>query len=735
MALDIKKFIVRFIEEAKDHLGRLAVGLAALEQGFDLENINGLFRSAHTLKGSSRMLKLVPITQIAHSLEDVLSALRDQRLTITPAVSRLLYQGVDTLTDQVDALADAGQVAELTSQQLAFCKHLTAVAENPELLKEVPAVVNAAAANTAAINVNADATVTNLVDEPTEPTKKAVLPNLNKPSLKASDTVRIKLNKLEDLIKLMGELVSNHAGMRELVTTARQLEQQVQNNQPDLTAMQQFSYNIRETVQAQERLMQELHDKTLQMRMLPLGVVLDSASRLVRDMAGSLNKQVECRIQGSEIELDRQMIDQLADPVIHLLRNALDHGIETPAEREKKGKPPQGLVQITARQDAGWVLLDISDDGAGLSLEAIRDKALKKGLVTAAELAEMSQQAIMDLIFLPGFSTSSMITEVSGRGVGMDVVKRSIIDELQGVISLQTKPNQGTCFTLRLPLSLAKMRVLLIRAAGYELGFTAQYIAELVSVPETSLIKVVDRSAVIIRNEFVPVVRLTDLITLPTIPNQARKSLQPKNKDLLLLVIRVHTEKLALIIDGLLDERDLVIKQLPEHLQGNALISGMVTAGDNALVSLIHVPYLLDKARQLRGLVASLATRVDEKVRKHILVVDDSLNTREIERDVLEAWGYQVTLAEHGQEGLDKARAQVFDAVLTDVEMPIMDGFTLTACLREEAAYKNIPIIIITSREKESDRRRGIEVGADAYIVKGSFDQNSLVDTLKILLD
>lgn len=728
MALDIKKFIARFIEEAKDHLGRLALGLAALEQDFDLENINGLFRSAHTLKGSSRMLKLAPITQIAHSLEDVLSALRDQRLTRSPAVSRLLYQGVDTLTDQVDALADGGQVAELTSQQLAFCKHLSAVAENPALLDEAPAAV---------IDNNAVDQVIDepILDKPVPANKVVKPPSLKKASLKTSDTVRIKLNKLEDLIKLMGELVSNHSGMRELVTSARQLEQQVENNQPNLLAMQQFSYTMRETVQAQERLMQELHDKTLQMRMLPLGVVLDSASRLVRDMANSLNKQVECRIQGSEIELDRQMIDQLADPIIHLLRNALDHGIEMPAEREKKGKPPQGLIQITARQDAGWVLLDISDDGAGLSLEVIRDKALKKGLVTTDEVAEMDKQAIMDLIFLPGFSTSSMITEVSGRGVGMDVVKRSIIDELQGVISLQTKPNEGTCLTLRLPLSLAKMRVLLIRVAGHDFGFTAQYITELVSVPEADLIKVVDRSAVIIRNEFVPVVKLTDLMTLPTRLDHAKKSLQAKKKDLLLLIVRVHTKKLALIIDELLDERDLVIKQLPEHLQSNALIAGLVTAGNNALVSLIHVPYLLDNAHKVTNAVSSGASRVGEQVCKHILVVDDSLNTREIERDVLEAWGYQVTLAEHGQDGLEKARLQVFDAVLTDVEMPIMDGFTLTACLRKEAAYQDTPIIIITSREKESDRRRGMEVGANAYIVKGSFDQNSLVDTLKILLD
>ncbi|WP_027848644.1 hybrid sensor histidine kinase/response regulator [Marinospirillum minutulum] len=713
MALDIKKFISRFIEEARDHLGRLTQGLADLEQGIDTEQINSLFRSAHTLKGSSRMLKLEPITLVAHSLEDLLSALRDKRLGSSAGVSALLYQAVDTLTDQVEALEAKGEVAELNATQLEFCKKLSALAENPDLLN-TPVTPATTASPTVVSEAKAEQ---------------------DKPALKSTDTVRIKLSKLEELIKLMGELVSNHAGMRELATSARQLEKTAESKPNSHLEMQQFSRNIRETVLAQEDLMQELHDKALQMRMLPLGIVLDSASRLVRDMARSLDKQVECRIQGSEIELDRQMIDQLADPMIHLLRNALDHGIEPPAERQKKGKPARGLIKITARQDAGWVVLDISDDGAGLSLEAIRDKALKKGLVTEADLAEMSDQEVTDLIFLPGFSTSALITEVSGRGVGMDVVKRSIVDELQGVISVRTQLGKGACFTLRLPLSLAKMRVLTISAAGHELGFTAQYIAELLSVPEASLIKVADRNAVIIRNEFVPVVKLADLIGLPVKAKQASKPIAANKKALLLLVIRVHTEKLALIIDKLLDERDLVIKQLPEHLHSNTLISGMVTTGQNKLVSLLHVPYLLAKARKVRGTAKNETPTLGKEQRKRILVVDDSLNTREIERDVLEAWGYQVTLAEHGQDGLDKARAEVFDAVLTDVEMPIMDGFTLTARLREEENYRDKPIIIITSRAKESDRRRGIEVGADAYIVKGSFDQNSLVDTLKILLD
>lgn len=717
MALDIKKFIGRFVEEAKDHLGRMSRGLSLLEQGAaSTEEVNSLFRSAHTLKGSSRMLRLEPITQLAHSLEDLLSALREQQVRVNHAVMDALYQGVDALSDQVEQLIQQGQVAELSTTQSQLCQRLSGLAEGKEVL--------------------ADAAVSPAPIESEQPRGLDPEAERSTPSLSTSDTVRIKLTKLDELIKLMGELISSHAGMRDMAATAQRIEKKLQQQlEGELPlAMRQFSRDMRDIVLLQDNLTQELHDKALQLRMLPMAIVLDPAARLVRDMARTLGKQVECRVYGSEIELDRQMIDQLADPVIHLLRNALDHGIETPDVRQKAGKAAQGLLQIRARQDAGWVVLDIRDDGAGLSIDAIREKALKKSLFSSAELEEMSDQQITDLIFMPGFSTSAIITEVSGRGVGMDVVKRSIVDELQGVISIQTGRGEGTCFTLRLPLSLAIMRVLLIRAGAQILGFTAQYVSELLSVAATALIRVADRNAVIIRNEFVPVIKLAELLNLPQ-ETAPKKSLNRDSKHLLLLVIRVHTEKLAVQIDELLDERDLVIKQLPEHLRSNQLISGMVTTGQNQLVNLIHVPYVLEMARKTRQSTSTAVSSEHAKPKQRILVVDDSLNTREIERDVLEAWGYHVTLAEHGADGLQKALAEDFDAVLTDVEMPIMDGFTLTARLRENDNYRNKPIIIITSREKDSDRRRGIEVGADAYIVKGSFDQTSLVDTLKVLLD
>jgi two-component system chemotaxis sensor kinase CheA len=363
---------------------------------------------------------------------------------------------------------------------------------------------------------------------------------------------------------------------------------------------------------------------------------------------------------------------------------------------------------------------------------------LRKEFISEEEAASLNDQEVVDLIFRPGFSTSAIITDISGRGVGMDVVFQSIVDELQGEVTVETRLGKGTSFSLRLPLSLAVMRVLLVEVNGLAYGFTAQYVDELIRVPHEEMLTVVERHAVIIRNEFVPVVALADLLH---VPERLRKDTGSQagtvDQGMLLVVVRVRNEKLALAVDDLLDERDMVIKPLPEHMRRLTMVSGIVITGRNELVSVLHAPALLELARKARG----VATRTEaarhvgaEGTAYNILVVDDSLNTREIEKDVLEAWGYHVTLAEDGMDGLKQARAGTFDAILTDVEMPRMDGFTLTSMLRQEEKYRDTPIVIITSREKEEDKRRGIQVGADAYIVKGDFDQSSLVDTLRSLL-
>lgn len=741
MALDIKKFVARFVEEARDHIALLGDGLDALERDpADRENINTIFRSAHTIKGSSRMLKLITISDTAHNLEDVLGAMREGSLAYSSELGQLLYRGVDTLAALVDRLAEGG---ELPTVDESLCNALALAAKGESIT--VPAATASPPENCADEEISS---VQIIAPPPLAPsaTGHSEQHSTIESKLKASDTVRVKMSKLDELIKLMGEVISGHARSRQRLIDIHEIERMnfdtattaSETGRTALkTSLHGFALTLRDDVLAQELLMDELHSKALIMRMLPLSIVLDPVGRMVRELADSVGKDVECLVSGSEIELDRQLIDKLNEPVLHLLRNAVDHGIEMPAVRQAAGKLERGRITLSVRQDGGWVLIEIADNGGGIPIEVIREKAVRKGFLTDEKALALNEQEIIELIFLPGFSTSPIITDISGRGVGMDAVKRCIVDDMQGVVSVENRPGLGTTFALRLPLSLAIMRVLLVEVGGIPFGFSAQYVAKLLRVPQSEILNIAERRAVIIRNEFVPVVPLEEMLRIP--PHHTRSTTQSKKHEgLLLLVVHVHSEKLALIVDDLLDERDMVIKPLPKHMSHLTMVSGMVTTGKNELVDILHVPVLLEMARSARGEALlhrenTVALNMDGPLLR-VLIVDDSLNTREIEKDVLEAHGYLVTLAEDGLDGLRKAQLGEFDAVLTDVEMPNMDGFTLTERLRQIDKYRDKPIIIITSREKEEDKRRGIQVGADAYIVKGDFDQSNLIDILRNLL-
>jgi two-component system, chemotaxis family, sensor kinase CheA len=730
MAMNLTKFVSRFVEEAREHLFNISDGLASLEQGADdAELINALFRSAHTVKGSARMVKLTTISEVAHLVEDLLAAMRSGTLQYSTAVSQALYSGIDEMSRLVDLVAENPEDPELPEVDEKLCLLLAAPLSTDSPERPAPAIPEP-------LIQTADESETD--SEPVAETTNidAILDR----KLKVSDTVRVQLSKLDQLIKLMGEMVSSHARMDQRLYELRSLERKLENNDalnPLLPQLKQFNRSLKDGVLAQKLLMDELHDSALLMRMLPLAMVFDSTSRLVRELAQSMGKQVECVISGSEIELDRQMIDQLSDPILHLLRNALDHGIEFPEQRQKVGKSAVGRISLSAYQDGSWVVIEISDDGAGIDIDRVKSKAVRKGLISE-DLAEvLSQEEIVDLIFTPGFSTSAIITEMSGRGVGMDVVKRSIVVDLQGLVSVATRPGHGSTFNIRLPLSLAVMRVLLFEIDSLPFGLTSQHIATLVRVPRDSMMAIAGgRQAVILDNEFVPVVSLSGIIKVPELKKATKLKIVP-HPTLQLVVVQVRHEKMALIVDALLDEQDLVIKPLPKHLRQIETVSGMVVTGKNELVSVLHAPALFAAARKLQQATLREGQNPENEFGTDalkILVVDDSPSTREIEKELLESYGYQVTVAEDGQDGLNKAKAELFDAVLTDVEMPIMDGFSLTSKLREEKPYQAVPIIIITSREREEDKHRGVQVGADAYIVKSDFEQSSLIETLKTLL-
>ncbi|MBF0262680.1 MAG: response regulator [Magnetococcales bacterium] len=749
MALDLKKFITRFVEEARDHLRQLGEGVASLEAG-DTGVVHAMFRSAHTIKGSARMLKLDPITETAHRIEDFFATLREGKVRFHAESAECLRQALDALTAQVDILAETPDGARLApSDPVVLATLICLAAEEsppvtPVTAQPLPApVVPDGVAEAPASQPLADAD-----RHPKSPTSAPVAerplskpegPAREEPRLKSAETVRVRLEKLDELIKLMGELLSSHARMRQKLVEIAALDRLVATSALDsavATPLHLFAERLREDVLDQESLMTELHDKTLMMRMLPLAVIFEPAQQLARDLARSVGKQAICQTRGAEIELDRRIIDKLSDPLIHLIRNALDHGLETPESRLAAGKPAQGRLTLSARQESGQVVIEIQDDGAGISLERIRAKASRMGLVSEERLAALTERETLDLIFLPGFSTTTFVTDLSGRGVGMDVVRQTVLEELRGAIEIDTVAGMGTTLRLRVPFSLAMMRVLLVEVAGAHYGFTARHVAAIRRLPRSSALSLGDRDMVILGNEFVPLVRLNELLDAPGGggSGSSPRSQAESRFGMLLVVLAIRDEKLALEVDELVDEHDMVIHPMPELLKMVPLVSGLVVTGENALVSVLHAPGLLERARRLRGGQVTLVPERRGSGHDRVLVVDDSLNTREIEKDMLEACGFRVTLAEDGLDGLRHALSEEFDAVLTDVEMPGMDGFSLTERLRREERYRDKPIIILTSRDREEDKQRGMRAGADAYIVKGDFSQGNLVDTLRTLL-
>ena len=752
MALDMAKFLARFVEEARDHVQKLNEGLVRLEKDpEDAETTNAIFRSAHTIKGSARMMKLAPIAEVAHKIEDCLGAVRDKKIHYSQEFADLLFKGIDAISEMIEKTA-IGQ--ELAVDHTALCEELTRAAEGiPATGGAVPAPEEKTAepwpAAAEPIAVPGSSPLGGAVTSAPAVAPGTAVPQKTKEI--TGETVRINAEKLDDLIKLMGEIVSNQNRLKQRLRDVKELEAIAHRYAKFLTTVQsddisgfrkeivsttnslfikikQIALNVRNDTVIQEFLTEELQEKALMLRMVPLSTVFDSLGRMMRDISRSVGKEIDFVVEGGDIELDKKMVEKLGDPLIHMLRNSVDHGVETSEERVRAGKSGKGVVKLSASYDAGSVLIELTDDGRGISLEKIREKTLKKNMFTRVELDSMSETDLVGIIFHPGFSTSPIITDLSGRGVGMDVVKRNIVEELRGTVNIETKEGYGTAFFIRLPLTLAVMRLLIVNAAGMPFAITSHYVSEIIRVPLDDLISVIDKKAVRLREELMPVTALEALLKLPSGDRKADRD----KKDALIIIVRMGNEKVGLIVDHIEDEENMVIKSLPSHMRNIPLVSGITLSGKNEIINVLNIPAVIDAAREVSESKASKEAADKKSIR--ILVVDDSINTREIEQNILEAYGYNVTLAVDGMEALEKTKDFSYDLIITDVEMPRLDGFSLTERLRASEEYKGTPIIIVTSLEKEEDKRRGIRVGADAYIVKGAFDQSNLLETVQNLV-
>lgn len=476
----------------------------------------------------------------------------------------------------------------------------------------------------------------------------------------------------------------------------------------------------------------ELEEGIRTLRLLPLSNIFQLFPRMVRDLSKQQGKEVNLVIEGGDTRADKRILEEMKDPLMHMIRNAIDHGLELPEERERLGKPRVATIWLKGYQTANNIVIEVIDDGRGLNLESIKQTALKRELIREADLATMTPSQIQSLIFAPGFSTRTFVTEVSGRGVGLDVV-RANVERLKGSIQLDSTPGKGCTIRVQMGTTLATAHVLIVEVDAKPYAIPVECVQTTLLVRQEEIFSIEGCETILLHDQPVSIVRLADLLEFSS--NQAAQSAQSAaSKFLPCIILKIGEERLGLIVDALLDEQDVVLKPQSKLLKRVRNVAGATILGTGEVCMVLN-PQDLFKSVRKRSTTATPQFSFQHNDRKQaILLVEDSITIRTQEKRILESAGYEVVTAVDGLDGFNKLRTRSFDAVVSDVQMPNLDGLTLAAKIRQYKEYSELPIILVTSLATEEDKQRGAESGANAYITKGTFDQKVLLETLRRLI-
>jgi two-component system chemotaxis sensor kinase CheA len=779
--MDLSKFHNQFREETTENVRVLNDGLLALEQTADTTepdaraHVDAMFRAVHTIKGSSRMLGFTDIGRLAHTMEDLLGAVRDGRVTLQRDMTDQLLRGGDVLLELTTAAIDGQNITVDLDQLVAAITSHIPVPEGGSTPADAPE-----AAPQDAPDDQQDGADT----EPAAPSTPVPAPASNGGVLSATtaapaatqtsaapvgsirsrtmsrQTVRVRTDRLDRLINLTGELVIGQQtlalhsqALRDLLILNQQQERtllmlhaelQQQRLSPDqrnlleesLNALLNVNEQVNQIVRGEveqfnqftgqhHTLIDDLEQEVISTRLLPMSTIFGGIPRAVREIANATGKEIALDLRGEATELDRKLLEALNDPLLHLMRNAIDHGIEPPDERAAHGKPRQGHISVSAEASGGEVRVLISDDGRGIDPQQIRESAIRKGLIAAENAALLSEQEALDLVFLPGFTTASILTDLSGRGVGMDVV-RTNVSELGGQVVLESQPGYGTQVTLLLPLTLVTTRILLVKVGAQTFALPASGCQSIIWVHEDDINTIEGRAMIDHNERTVPLLSLADLIGIDAPPAFSHEARMPT------ILLGTARRMLSLLVDGVLDEREAVVKPIGPLLEAQRRYTGAIQLGNGQLVLMLNPVALAQAARGVR--FSRPTESVTTRTHPQLLITDDSFTTRELMRSILHSAGYEVATAVDGLDALDKLRAHTYDLVVSDVEMPRMNGFELTASIRQELGLKDLPVIIVTSLASDDHKRQGLEAGAQAYIVKSQFNQDNLLEAIEQLL-
>ncbi|MGL2466167.1 chemotaxis histidine kinase/response regulator CheAY2 [Helicobacter pylori] len=526
------------------------------------------------------------------------------------------------------------------------------------------------------------------------------------PSIGVEQTVRVDVRRLDHLMNLIGELV---LGKNRLIRIYSDVEERYDG--------EKFLEELNQVVSSISAVTTDLQLAVMKTRMQPVGKVFNKFPRMVRDLSRELGKSIELIIEGEETELDKSIVEEIGDPLIHIIRNSCDHGIEPLEERRRLNKPETGKVQLSAYNEGNHIVIKISDDGKGLDPVMLKEKAIEKGVISERDAESMSDREAFNLIFKPGFSTAKVVSNVSGRGVGMDVVKTNI-EKLNGIIEIDSEVGVGTTQKLKIPLTLAIIQALLVGVQEEYYAIPLSSVLETVRISQDEIYTVDGKSVLRLRDEVLSLVRLSDIFKVDAILES--------NSDVYVVIIGLADQKIGVIVDYLIGQEEVVIKSLGYYLKNTRGIAGATVRGDGKITLIVDVGAMMDMAKSIKVNITTLMNESENTKSKNspsdyiVLAIDDSSTDRAIIRKCLKPLGITLLEATNGLEGLEmlKNGDKIPDAILVDIEMPKMDGYTFASEVRKYNKFKNLPLIAVTSRVTKTDRMRGVESGMTEYITK-----------------
>ncbi len=770
-----KRLLATFKIETKEHLDAISSGLIVLEkdseEGRRREIVEAVFREAHSLKGAARAVGMTGIETLSHAMESIFAMCKRGNSTPSRDLQDLLHRAVDTIGMHLSSAGtEPDDSLKLRTREIVLGLEKTAKDFSLSGRQESSAPHSSVASSPGFMSRGEESDTGPIPNQPQD--REMFFPG--KPA--ASDTVRISAGKLESVMhraeelltaKLtarqraveLGEIGAGLASWEKEWKKVRQgvagLHRALQSRlSADLDARQldkildffETSHDVIKSLQNRTNMLlksaaanrsslggmvDSLLDDLKEALMLPCSSVLEVLPKMVRDLARDRGKEASMSITGQTVEIDRRVLEELKDPLVHLVRNCIDHGVEKPEARIRCNKSARGRISITVfLRDANRVEFLVADDGAGIDSSRVADAAVKSGIATRDEADRMARGELMDMIFRSGFSTSSLITDISGRGLGLAIVREKV-ERLGGTVMVESEPLKGTSFRMVIPLTLSTYRGVLVRVAEQTFIVPAAGVERVSRIDRAMLKTVENRETVELDGEAVSFVRLADIL-------QIRKDGKNGNEAgmIQLFVVGSGASRIAFGVDGILGESETLVKSLGPQLSRVRNIAGATVLGTGGVALILHPGDLVKSA--VKGAFSPTGVvpvrETEETERKSVLITEDSITARALLKNILESAGYRTWTAVDGIDAMTLLRTEHIDLVVSDVDMPRMNGFDLTARIRASGEFADLPVVLVTSLDSREDRERGIEAGANAYVVKSSFDQSNLLEVVKRLI-